>query len=77
MFADPGLAMLPACKDMGAKAYVGVPVVVADGSFFGTLVGLDTGFQEQSPEHVEWLQVLARLAALEIERQDIRELVAT
>jgi GAF domain-containing protein len=77
MFADPDLAMLPACKDMGAKVYIGVPVVVADGSFFGTLVGLDTGSKEQSPEHVEWLQVLARLAALEIQRQDIKELVAT
>ena len=40
MFADRDLAMLPAC--MGAKAYIGVPVVAADGSFFGTLVGLDT-----------------------------------
>src|SRR5215210_6735361 len=34
MFADPDLAMLPACKDMGAKAYLGVPVIAADGSFF-------------------------------------------
>jgi hypothetical protein len=53
-----------------------VPVVVADGSFFGTLVGLDTRSVEQSPQHVEWLQVLARLAALEIQRQEIKELVA-
>ena len=69
--------MLPACKDMGARAYVGVPVVVADGSFFGTLVGLDTGSKKQLPEHVEWLQVLARLAALEIQRQDTTEVVAS
>ena len=77
MFADPDLAMLPACKDMGAKAYAGVPVVIADGSFFGTLAALDKGSKEQSPEHVEWLQVLARLAALEIQRQEIKELVAS
>jgi GAF domain-containing protein len=77
MFSDPDLAMLPACKDMGARAYVGVPVVVADGSFFGTLVGLDTGSKKQLPEHVEWLQVLARLAALEIQRQDTKEVVAS
>jgi hypothetical protein len=67
------MAILPACKDMGARAYVGVPVVVADGSFFGTLVGLDTGSKNQLPEHVEWLQVLARLAALEIQRQNTKD----
>lgn len=77
MFTDPDLAMLPACKDMGAKAYVGVPIVAADGSFFGSLVGLDTHSKEQLVEHVQWLQVLARLAALEIQRQDVRELVAS
>ena len=27
--------MLPAAKDMGATSYLGVPVVLADGSFFG------------------------------------------
>jgi diguanylate cyclase len=42
MHADVELAMLPAAKDMGATSYLGVPVVLADGSFFGTLVGLDT-----------------------------------
>jgi diguanylate cyclase len=77
MSADPTLATLPACKDLGAKAYVGVPIIVADGSFFGTLVGLDADSKKQSQEHVEWLQVLARLAALEIQRQEIKELVAT
>jgi GAF domain-containing protein len=77
MFADPELALLPACKDMGAKAYVGVPVVMADGSFFGTMAGLDKGSKEQTPEHAEWLQILARLAALEIQRQEIKELVAS
>jgi hypothetical protein len=52
-------------------------VVAVDGSFFGTLVGLDTRRKEQSSEQVEWLQVLARLAAFEIQRQDIEELVAS
>ena len=76
MFSDPDLAMLPACKDMGARAYIGVPVVGADGSFFGTLVGLDTGSKKQLPEHVKWLQVLARLATLEIQRQDTKQIAA-
>jgi GAF domain-containing protein len=77
MFADPELAVLPACKDLGAKAYIGVPVVAPGGSFFGTLVGLDTGSKEHLIEHVEWLQVLARLAAPEIQRQDVQDLVVT
>jgi len=77
MLADPALAVLPACKDLGAKAYVGVPVIAPDGSFFGTFAGLDTGSKEQLIEHVEWLQVLARLAAPEIQRQDVQELVVT
>lgn len=77
MVAEPELAALPACKDMGAKAYIGVPVFAVDGSFFGTLVGLDAHPQEQPPEHVKWLQILARLASFEIQRQDTKELVAS
>ena len=40
--ADPQHAVLPAAKDMGARAYIGVPIVLADGTFFGALVGLDS-----------------------------------
>ena len=54
MLSDPELMLLPAAKDMGATAYLGVPVVLADGTFFGTLVGLDTKPQESSPAHVQW-----------------------
>ena len=76
MHADPDLALLPAAKDMGATAYLGVPVVLADGSFFGTLVGLDTRPQEQTGEQTQWLQVLAGLAAGQIQRQGVKQLVA-
>jgi GAF domain-containing protein len=74
MHADPGLAGLPAAKDMGATAYIGVPVILGDGSFFGTLVGLDLAPKETTDEHVQWLKVLAQLAALQIQRQDARQL---
>ena len=69
MKADAELAILPAAKDLGASAYIGVPVVLMDGSFFGTLVGLDTSPKEESSEDIQWMQVLAQLAALQIERQ--------
>ena len=75
MQADPGLAVLPAAKDMGAKAYIGVPIVLADGSFFGTLVGLDTGLKAEPEEYIQWMQILARLAAAHVDRQKAPELV--
>jgi diguanylate cyclase len=75
MHADLELAMLPAAKDMGATSYIGVPIVLADGSFFGTLVGLDIASKESPKELVQWLEILARLAALELQRQDARQLV--
>ncbi len=76
MHADPDLALLPAAKDMGATAYLGVPVVLADGSFFGTLVGLDTRPQNQTAEQTQWMQILAGLAAAQVQRQGLKQLVA-
>jgi hypothetical protein len=69
MQADAGLAVLPAAKDMGAKGYIGVPVRCPDGSFFGTLVGLDTGLKDQPEAFVQWMQILARLASPYVEHQ--------
>ena len=74
MHADADLAGLPAAKDMGATSYVGVPVVLADGSFFGTLVGLDLEAKQATTEQLAWLKVLARLAAQELQRQNARQL---
>jgi diguanylate cyclase len=68
MHADAELAMLPAAKDMGATSYLGVPVVLSDGSFFGTLVGLDTASRDCSQQNVEWMQILAQLAARHVQR---------
>jgi GAF domain-containing protein len=63
MHADAELAVLPAAKDMGASSYIGVPVVLPDGSFFGTLVGLDRAAHDCSKQTVQWMQILAQLAA--------------
>jgi hypothetical protein len=73
MQADAGLAVLPAAKDMGAKGYIGVPVLLADGSFFGTLAGLDVGLKDQPQEYVQWMQILARLASLHVQRQAVSQ----
>jgi GAF domain-containing protein len=69
MHADPGLAMLPAAKDMGATTYFGVPVLLPDGSFFGSLVALDVASKPHTPEITEWMQILARLAGGQVQRQ--------
>ena len=68
--ADAELAGLPATKDLGACAYVGVPILRTDGAFLGTLVGLDTTPHDRLERHVPWMQILARLAACQLERQD-------
>ena len=48
--------------------------MLADGSFFGTLVGLDLEAKQATTEQLAWLKVLARLAALELQRQNARRL---
>ncbi|HEX2172033.1 MAG TPA: hypothetical protein VHL09_06265 [Dehalococcoidia bacterium] len=63
------MAVLPAAKDLGACAYIGVPLLLADGSFYGTLVGLGITPQDELERHVQGMQILAQLAAFQIERQ--------
>jgi GAF domain-containing protein len=69
MRQDAELAALPAAKDLGACAYVGVPVFLADGAFYGTLVGLGTTPRDDLDRHIQWMQILAQVAAFQIERQ--------
>ena len=77
MRQDAELAVLPAAQDLGACAYVGVPVLLADGSFFGTLVGLGTTPREELDQHIQWMQILAQLAAFQIERQRAGHVAST
>jgi hypothetical protein len=63
MQKDAALAVLPVAQDLGAFAYIGVPVLRADGSSFGTLVGLDPTLQQRLDEPIRWMQILAQLAA--------------
>jgi hypothetical protein len=69
MHADPHLADLPAAKDMGATTYFGVPVLLPDGTFFGSFAALDTGKKDHSEDTTQAMQVLARLAGEQLARQ--------
>ncbi len=55
-------------------SYLGVPIRLSDGAFFGTLCAVDPDPQTFAPPQVELLVVLARLLATQIERD--RELAA-
>ena len=69
MSRDAGTQEMPAVRGLGARAYVGVPVVLPDGSFFGTLCGVDPSPQTPREEAVGLLSVLARLLAFQFDRE--------
>ncbi len=69
MREDAELPVLPTARDLGACAYVGVPVLLADGSFYGTLVGPGKTPRDELDRHIQWMQFLAQLAVFQIERQ--------
>jgi PAS domain S-box-containing protein len=68
MAADEGCAPMPSVRDLGARAYVGVPVWGTDGRVWGTLCGLDPAPQGVPEGKVAWMQVLARVIAFQLER---------
>jgi HD-GYP domain-containing protein (c-di-GMP phosphodiesterase class II) len=55
------------------NSYIGVPVTLTDGTFYGTLCAVDTQAQALSPQHASFLLILARIVATQIECE--RELV--
>lgn len=70
MTSDPLTAQLPSTRELGARRYVGVPVVRADGSLFGTLCGLDPRAGETGRDVIAWMSVLARIIAFQFDRDD-------
>jgi PAS domain S-box-containing protein len=59
----------------GIRSFIGVPVILADDTFYGTLCAVDPETQTLSPQQANLLVVLARLLATQIERQQVeREL---
>ncbi len=68
-YADPALTSHPAAAVFPTiGSYLGVPLVLADETLFGTLCVVDPEPRTFPPEQVGFLVVLARLLATQIER---------
>jgi PAS domain S-box-containing protein len=57
----------------GIRSFIGVPVILADDTFYGTLCAVDPETQTLSPQQANLLVVLARLLATQIERQQVEK----
>ena len=60
---------IPAVAVFRMRAYIGVPIVLADGSLYGTLCALDRSPQQKGRRDIDMLVILARLLASQIDRQ--------
>ncbi len=74
--AHPAFRLLPARTKFGLRSYIGVPLRRSDGTIWGTLAATDTKTSETTEADVQTLIVLARLAALEFEREEQRDALA-
>jgi PAS domain S-box-containing protein len=55
------------------RSFIGVPVTLSDGTFYGTLCAVDPASQTLTHQQADLLTVLARLLATQIERQRVEE----
>ncbi len=55
------------------RSFIGVPVVLSDGTFYGTLCAVDPEPRTLNHQQSNLLAVLARLVATQIERQQVEE----
>lgn len=74
--AHPVFRVLPACTTFGLRSYVSVPLTRSNGTVWGTLAATDTNVCETTEAHLQVLNVLARLAVLEFEREEQRDALA-
>ncbi len=73
--AHPLFRSLPACTKLGLRSYLGVPLRRSDGTVWGTLAAADTAARKTTRSHAQIFTVLARLAVLEFEREEQREVL--
>lgn len=66
---DPTYREHPGYRKFGLRAYVGVPLLLEDGSLYGTLCATDTRPKEITPEMVDRILLLSGLVAVEISRR--------
>lgn len=74
--AHPFFRDMPARAKLGLRSYIGVPLRRSDGTVWGTLTATDTRVQAMQESHLQTLMVLARLVALEFEREEQRAALA-
>jgi signal transduction histidine kinase len=74
--SHPSFRDLALRAKLGLRTYIGVPLKRSDGTVWGTLAATDLRVRETTQAHLETLTVLARLLALEYERQEQREQLA-
>ena len=74
--ADPEFSSHAAAElSPGIRSFIGVPVMLSDDTFYGTLCAVDPEPKTLSRQQADLLVVLARLVATQIERQQVeREL---
>jgi signal transduction histidine kinase len=75
LYNDPATATLSAMATFPSTGcYIGVPVVLADGTLFGALCTVDPEPRQLSLTQAKLLVVLARLLAMQVERdQELKE----
>lgn len=67
---DPVFSEHPLPKHYGFESYVSLPIVLADGTFFGTLCALDSLPKKlQNPEMIELLAIFTRLISTTLDVQ--------
>ncbi len=69
---DPAFASLPVTRAMDIGSYVGVPLRLSDGQLYGTLCALDPRARELGDREAEFIVVLGRLLAWQLEQAQLR-----
>jgi signal transduction histidine kinase len=70
LYSDPTIATLSAMADLPSTGcYIGVPIVLSDGTLFGALSTIDPEPRQMSLTQAKMLVVLARLLATQVERE--------
>ncbi len=70
---DPRVSDLPAATEAGVQSYIGVPLQLSDGRVYGTLCCASSETNTRlGPRAVQFMRVLARIIADELEREQQR-----
>lgn len=62
---------IPAVSVFQMRSYIGVPIVLSSGRVYGTLCALDRSAARNTRRDVDYLLILARLLASQLDRRDL------